>query len=222
VTQYVDGWDKVQYRINTVRPHQFTGELFRPIPLVSEQLYHEATDANFSTSTFACDNSFNSKYFIKCPHNVDLRRRIQYLDVSAHLPHFNWWLRNGCLEYNAWHEFRDLKGLRLTFSIYHASGEFFGPKADVLNDKVWKKTGMTQLISAAKQHALISSRLSIEFIPADRMASFTKDQGVDVEAVTQQIRAHLLDHRPIRRTGRERKKAEYNQRALEREQGCIF
>jgi hypothetical protein len=138
------------------------------------------------------------------------------------LPHFNWWLRNGCLEYNTWHEFKDLKGLSLTLSIYHASGDFFGLKADVLNDKVWKKTGVTQLISAAKQHALLSSRLSIEFISADRMASFTKDQGVDVEAVVQQIRGHLLDHRPIRRTGRERKKAEYNQRALEREQGCIF
>jgi hypothetical protein len=113
--------------------------------------------------------------FIECPHNVDLRRRVQYLDLSEHLPHFKWWLRNGRLEYNTWHEFKDLKALSFTCSIYHASGNFFGLKADVLNDKVWKKTGVTQLISAAKQHAL--SKVSIEIIPADRMPSYTKDQG---------------------------------------------
>jgi hypothetical protein len=177
---------------------------------VSKQFYHEAIDARFSTSAFACPNANYMSYFIEGPYNADLKRRIQYLNLEEYLTHLGWWLRRGCLEVNVWHEFRALKGLSLKLLMYHASKGFFDPKADVMNDKVWKKAGMAQFIKAAKQHGLVFSRTSIDFIPAEGMASFTKDQGVDAEAVAQQIRGHLLDHRPIRRSGKERKKADYS------------
>jgi hypothetical protein len=170
-------------------------------------------DARFSTSTFSCYNANYMGYFVECPHNADLKRRMQHLDLKEHLDHVGSprWFKLDCLEVNVWHDFQDLKGLSLKFSIDHASGAYFGSKADVLNDKVWKKAGVAQLIKAAKQHGLMSSRTSVEFIPAGELASFTKNEGVDVETVAQQIRGHLLNYRPIRRTGRERKKADYRE-----------
>jgi hypothetical protein len=193
------------------------------VPLVSEQLFHEASNVIFSTSTFLFNHSDVFRAFATSPHTLAFRQQIQNLHLHSQYAQFFFdWERYGALEFDIWHGSTSLNGLNLRIETGHADRESFGPKARVIWDKIWKDRVVRNLICVAKQHDLKGTKTSIEFAALlypshkEKPRVMTMDNDVDNEAVVQQIRGHLHKHRPVRRSGRERKKVWVPRGELER------